>query len=154
MLAGMLANQAADAGEGVVLPDEAHRVGISSRADEGNIAGDVDMGRAVCDAGHRREGGDAASGMDVAEIIIPEGRKAVKDDAGRLMPDGAVRRVGNTPRRVLQGVKVVLGCVAVQDLIYDLAHLRQPDAAGNAFPAALGQTQTQKGSGQLHRAVA
>ena len=153
-LTGVLADQAADRGEGVVLPDQAHRVGAAALAHQGDVAGDVHVGGAALHAGHGLEIGGAVALADVRQVIVLEGIQAVQHQVGRLEADGAVGGIGDDLSSLPQDEQVVRFGVALQNAVQDHRQLVQTHAAGGAFSAALGETQLEEGGGQIHRTVA
>ena len=153
-LTGMLADEAADAGEGIVLPDEAHGVGVASLADEGYVARDVHMRRAEGYARDRREARHAAPGMEMGFEIVPEALQGIQHGAGRLPSDGAVRGIHDGVGRLLKNHQVLGRALALEDLLHQGGKLRQSDAAGGALAAALREAQAQEGVRQLHGTVA
>ena len=66
-LAGMLADEGAGGGEGVILADQAHCVGIAALGHQGDIAGDIHPGGAEGHAGHRL--GDMAGALSVLDMV-------------------------------------------------------------------------------------
>ena len=89
-LTGVLADQAANRGEGVVLPDQAHCVGAAALAHQRNIAGNVHVGGAALHAGHGLKVGGAVALTDVRQVIVLEGLQAVQHQIGCLEADGTV----------------------------------------------------------------
>ena len=93
LLAGVLADHGTGRGKGVVLPHHGHCAGIILLCDQGNIAGDVHMGRAHGDAG------DGLANLllthmpvDMADVLVAEFLQPLQDHLRRLIADGAVRR--------------------------------------------------------------
>ena len=137
-LAGMLADQAADGGHGIILPDEPDGVGIASLQHAGDIAGDVHTRRAHGNTGHRLiERADAAPAADVLLKVVTEALESPQDHPRGLVTNGAV--CGQEHR---------------QDVLQQLFQLCQSDAAGYALAAGLRAAHFQKGSSQIDRAQA
>lgn len=153
-LAGVLTDETTDRGEGVVLPDEANGVVVALLAHQGNVAGNVHMGRAQLHAGDALEVGGAAAVGGVGHVVVVEGHVAVQDHLGGLEADGAVGAVYDGLGGAEDDLQISLGALACQQLVQQVGQTVQTDAAGHAFAAALGQAKFQKGTGQLHRAVA
>jgi len=151
-LAGMLADIGAGSGHGVILADQAHRVGAAALAHQGHIAGHVHTGGAQCHAGHRQGQACQTSVMlDMLDIIVPEALQTVHHQAGGVTADGAVGGVDDAVGRLFddgQGGQIRL---AVQHHFDQLGQLPQADTAGHALAAGLGVAQLQKGQRHIHR---
>ena len=147
----MLADETADAREGVVLADETHGIGVALLADERDIARHVHIRRA---AGHTRHGVErrgAYAVFDMGEVIVPEGLQPVEHEARGLKPDGAVGTVINGGGAAAHGAEVVRRAAAVEDLFKKRVQPVQPHAAGNAFSTALRKAQLHERGGQIDR---
>ena len=154
-LAGVLAHQGAGGGEGVVLADEAHGVGIALIAHQGHIARYVHAGGAQGHAGHRLvQLQQAAAVDDVLHIVVAEADDAPQHHVGGLKADGAVRRVLDDPGGALDQVDGIQGGVAVQHIFQQLGQLAQAHAAGHTLAAGLCMAQLEEGDGEVHRAQA
>ena len=95
-LAGVLAHQAAGAGEWVVLADQTHGVCVAAGAHQGHIAGDIHAGGALGHAGHRLiQVAQAPAGFHMGLVVVPESADSLEHHAGRLVADGAVGAVGD-----------------------------------------------------------
>ena len=152
-LAGMLADEAAGGGQGIVLPDELHRVGIAALEDEGDVAGDVHMGGTQ---GHAGNGlvldAQAAAMEDMLLIVVPEALDAFQDHAGSFLSDGAVRAGKDALGGLFDQVQGLQFAGAVQHGLHQVFQLSQADPAGGAFPAGLGMADMQEALGQVHGA--
>ena len=102
----MLAYEGAGGGEGIVLPDQADGVRIPALPDsggyQGDVAGDVHMGRAQGHAGHRLGGhtGTAAV-LHMLHILVPVAGQPLIDHIGRLISNGAVGGFHDRQSRLL-----------------------------------------------------
>ena len=151
-LAGVLADIGAGGGEGVVLADQAHRVGTAALVHQGDISGDVHAGRAQRHAGHGVfQAPQAPVVEDVLLIVVPEAPEAHKDQIGRVNADGTVRRVHNHLGGALNAVQDLHAGLAVQHLPDHVGKLGQPHPAGHALAAGLGTAQIQKVQRHIHR---
>ena len=129
-------------GEGVVLPDEAHCVGIALLADQGDITGDVDPRRAQRHAGYRVfQPTQAAVILDMLLIILPEALEPHQDQARGLGADGTVRRINDDLGRIFNELQGVFRGVAVQHALQHGRQLPQADPARDAFAAGLRMTE-------------
>ena len=154
-LAGMLADQAAGGGQGIVLPDELHRVAVPSLENKGDVAGDVHVGGAQGYAGNGLVLDAQATPMeDMLLIVVPEALDALDDHPGGLLADGAVRGGEYALRGPLDQVQGLQLRGAVQDRFHQVLQLSQADPAGSAFPAGLGMADMQEAPGQVHRTEA
>ena len=151
-LAGVLAHIGAGGGEGVVLSDEAHRVLIPPQPDEGDVPGDVHMGRAGGDTGHRvAQAADAPAVEHVLLVVLPEAPHPPEHHVGRLIADGTVGGVGDHLGGALDEVDGLHGGGAVQHLLDEHRQLAQANPAGHALAAGLGVAQPQEVQGHVHR---
>ena len=152
-LAGMLTDVGAGDGKGIVLADEAHRVGAALLLHQGDVAGDVHPCGTQGHAGHGvSQVAEAAVVEDVLLIILPEALEAHQDHVGGIDADGAVRRVGDGLRRLLDVGEDAEIRLPFQHLLQHIGQLRESDAAGHAFSAGLGPAEIQKVQRQIHRA--
>ena len=91
LLTRMLADHAADSGERIVLTDELNRIIISSFIDESDITRDINMGRALCNAGNGLEALKlTAAVLNVLFKIIPESLDGLDCHSGCLGTDRTV----------------------------------------------------------------
>ena len=151
-LAGMLADHGAGRGEGVVLPDQPHRIGIASLLHQRHIPGNVHASRTV---GHTGDGlghvGGAAMVLHVGLEVLLAALQHPEDHAGSLHPEGAVRGVldgGGCILNFSQRFHVPASGEHVLDHVVDLL---QSDAAWHAFSAGLRPAHLQKRRRQIHR---
>ena len=105
-LAGMLAHQAADERQRIVLADDLDSIGIAAGLDERNVPGNVDVRRAARDT---RNAGLAikAAGMltDVVLKVITEATNSCERHGAGLVADGAVARKVDSAGRALNQVE-------------------------------------------------
>ena len=141
LFARVLADETADAREGVVLADEAHGVGIAFLADERDIARHVHIRRTAGHARHGIECRRADAVFNVGQIIVPEGLQPVEHKTRGLEPDGAVGAVVDSGGAAVHGTEVIRRGAAVKNLLEKRVQPVQPHAAGNAFSAALRKAQ-------------
>ena len=117
-LAGVLADEAADARQRVVLANELDSVGVAAGLDEADVAGDVDVGRAAGDAGDLLGAVEAAA--VVADVVFEVVAEAADGDEGHLaglVADRAVARVIDRLGRALDEVKGVLIGAPLEDVL-------------------------------------
>ena len=154
-LAGMLADIGAGDREGVVLPDEPHRVGITAFPHQGHVAGDVHSGGAHGHAGHRVvQGAQAAVMPNMLFKVFPETADAGEHQLGRVDADRAVGCADDDLCRLLDAVDDALVRLPVQHLLQHVGQLAEADAAGGAFAAGLGAAEVQTVQGFIHGAYA
>ena len=105
-LAGVLADVGAGHREGVVLADQAHRVGVPARVDQGDVAGDVHSGRTQGHAGHWVfQAAQAPVAEDVFLIVVPEALKSHQHKLSCVDADGTVGGVYNGLGSLLNAVQ-------------------------------------------------
>ena len=151
-LARMLADIAADRGEGVVLADQTNRIIITSRTHERDIARNIDAGRAERHAGYRMVPAEqAAAVLNMRHIVVAEALHALEHHARRLVADGAVRRVLNNARGLFYKVNRLRRRSRVQHAFQQLGQLSQTDAARNTFAAGLCMAQAQERKRHIYR---
>lgn len=152
-LAGVLADESADGGQGVVLADKPDGVGVSARFDEGDIAGDIHARGALRHAGDGLvERAFAASVFDMLHEVVAEAADALENHIRGLIADRAVRRKINAFGRLFDQVDGVEGRVAVENVVQKLFQLSQAYAAGHAFAAGLRVAHLQKRRCYIHGA--
>ena len=150
-LAGMLTDKPACGRERVVLADQPHRVRIAPLPDQGYVSRHIHMSRTEGHAGHRLVVAAGTSAVpDMFNIVIPVAHQSLVDHAGRLVADGAVRRLHNGEGCLLHVVQCLHGGLSVQHVLDKMVQLSKSDPAGHAFPAGLGVAQLQEGSGHVH----
>ena len=103
----MLADMSADNREGVILPDKANRVLISSGLDKADIARNVDRRRTFRNTRNLLLLCAALSALDMADKVIAESIEAAQNHIRRFKADGAVRGGGNSLCSALYDVKRV-----------------------------------------------
>ncbi len=152
-LAGMLADIRAGRGEGIVLADQAHGVGIAAVLDQHQIARDIHARGAQRHAGHRlAHPTKAAVTQDMFFIIVAKARKPVEHQPRRVAPNGAVGAVDDHARHALDHRNGLHRRLALKHLLHQCGKLSQPDAAGHALSAGLRMAQIQKALGKVYRA--
>ena len=141
-LAGMLAHQAADERQRVVLADDLDGVGIAAGLDERNVTGNVDVRRAARDA---RDAGLAvkAAGVlaDVMLKIVAEATDSRECHGAGLVADGAVARKVDSAGRALNQVERGPIGAPFEHIGEQVAQRAQAHAAGRTLAAALGGAQ-------------
>ena len=152
-LAGMLAHQAADKRQRIVLADDLDGVGIAAGLDERNVPGNVDVRRAARDA---RDAGLAvkATGVfaDVVFKVVAEATDSRKCHSTGLVTDGAVARKIDGAGGALDQIERGLVGAALEHIGEQIAQRAQPHAAGRAFAAALGGAQVDERCRKLNGA--
>ena len=141
-LAGMLAHQAADERQRIVLADDLDGIGIAAGLDERNVPGNVDVRRAARDA---RSAGLAvkATGVlaDVVLKIVTETADSRKRHGAGLVTDGAIARKIDGAGGALDQIERGLVGAALEHIGEQIAQRAQAHAAGRALAAALGGAQ-------------
>ena len=141
-LAGMLAHQAANERQRVVLADDLDGIGIAAGLDQRNITGNVDVRRAARDA---RDAGLAvkAAGVlaDVVLKIVAKTADSRKRHGAGLVTDGAVARKIDGAGRALNQVERGLIGTPFEHVGEQIAQRAQAHAAGRTLAAALGGAQ-------------
>jgi hypothetical protein len=150
-LAGVLADVGAGSGEGIVLTDQAHGVGVASLAHQRHVARHVHAGGTQRHTGDRQlQTGQTPVVQDVLLVIVPETVQTVQHQPRRVPSDGAVGGVHNGAGRLFDDVDGAQVGGAVQHRFDELAQLPQTDAAGHALAAGLGVAQRQKRQRHVH----
>ena len=141
-LAGMLAHQAADERQRIVLADDLDGVGIAAGLDERNVPGNVDVRRAARDA---RDAGLAvkAAGVlaDVVLKVVAEAANGRERHGAGFVADGAVARKVDGAGRALNQVERRLVGAALEHIGEQIAQRAQAHAAGRTLAAALRRAQ-------------
>ena len=141
-LAGMLAHQAADERQRVILADDLDGIGIAAGLDERNVPGNVDVRWAARDA---RDAGLAvkAAGVlaDVMLKIVAETADSRKRHGTGLVTDGAIARKIDGAGRALDQIERGLVGAALEHIGEQVAQRAQAHAAGRTLAAALGGAQ-------------
>ena len=152
-LTGMLTYQTADPGEGIVLPDEPHSVGIPAGAHQGDVTGDIHPRRTLGDTGHRLvQIAQAAAGFHMGNIVVPEAFDALEHHVGSLVTDGTVGAVADNLGGALNHGQRIHGGPAFQYILNEKLQLPQANPAGHALAAGLGMAHFQKRRRQIHGA--
>ena len=103
------------------------------------------MGRTGGHAGHRTaQAADAAAVEHMLLIVLPKALHALEHHAGRLIADGAVRRIGDDLGGALNQVDGFQRGSAIQHLFNQHGQLPQAHAARHTLAAGLGVTQAQE----------
>ena len=141
-LAGMLAHQAANERQWVVLADDLDGIGIAAGLDERNVPGNVDVRRAARDA---RDAGLAvkAAGVlaNVVLKIVAEAANGRECHGAGLVADSAVTRKVDGAGRALNQIERGLVGAALEHIGEQIAQRAQAHTAGRALAAALGGAQ-------------
>ena len=141
-LAGMLAHQAADERQRVILADDLDGISIAAGLDERNVPGDVDVRRAARDARNARLAIKAAGMLaDVVLKVVAEAANGGECHGARLVADGAVARKVDGAGRTLDQIERGLIGSALKHVGEQVAQRAQAHAAGCALAAALSGTQ-------------
>ncbi len=152
-LAGMLAHQAADQWQRVVLPDEAHGVRVAARLHERDVPRDVNPRRAARHARHELGLREAARVvLDMVHEVVVEAQYRLERHRARLVADRAVGRQVDAPRKTLDVVERLHGRPAGQHVRKHVPKHPEAHAARRALSAALGRAHVNKGHRELDRA--
>ena len=143
-LAGVLADVGAGHREGVVLADQAHRVGVPARMDQGDVAGDIHAGGAQATQGTGFFRLPRHRWRRMLLIVVPEALEPHQHQLCGVDADGAVRGVHDGLGGVFDPVENADIRLAVQHLPQHLGQLAQADPAGHALAAGLGVAQPRK----------
>ena len=128
---------------------------MTALADQGNVAGDVHMGRAQGDTGHRLAVSTGTTAHpNVLLVVIAAADQALVNHAGCLVADGTVGGFHNGKGRVLHQGQGLHGGLAVQHICNQVLELQKADAAGCTLTAGLRVAQLQERAGEVHRAKA
>ena len=151
----MLADIGAGRGEGIVLADQAHRVGAAPLVHQCNISGNIHAGGAQGHAGHWVfQASQAAMMENVLLIVVPKALETHQDQLRRIYADGTVRRVHNDLGRIFDPPQDPHRRIPVQYFPDHVGKLRQSDAAGHALAAGLCLTEVEKIQRHIHRTQA
>ena len=141
-LTGMLAHQAANERQWVVLADDLDGIGIAAGLDQRNVTGNVDVRRAARDA---RDAGLAvkATGVlaNVVLKIVAEAANGRECHGAGLVADSAVARKVDGAGGALDQIERGLVGAALKHIGEQVAQRAQAHAAGRALTAALGGAQ-------------
>ena len=141
-LAGMLAHQAADERQRVVLADDFDGVGIAAGLDQRDVPGNVDVRRAARYARNARLAVKAAGVLaDVVLKIVAKTTNGRKRHGAGLVADGAIARKIDSAGGALNQVERGLVGAALEHIGEQIAQRAQAHAAGCALAAALSGTQ-------------
>ena len=141
-LAGMLAHQAADERQWVVLADDLDGVGITACLDERDVTRNVDVRRAARDTRDASLAVKAAGVLaDVVLKIVAEAANGRECHGASFVADGAVARKVDGAGRALNQVERGLVGAALEHIGEQVAQRAQAHAAGRALAAALGGAQ-------------
>ena len=137
-LAGVLADEAADQRQRVVLADEAHGLGVAAGLDERDVAGDVHAGRAAGDARHGLVLREAARVLlHVVLEVVAEAADGHEGHLAGLVADRAVARQVHRAGGGLDEVERLHRGAVVQDVVEQVAQHAQAVPARRALAAAL-----------------
>lgn len=151
--AGVLADKATGGGERVILPDQADCIRMAAFPHQRDVAGNIHMGRAQGDTGHRLAVSTGTTPHpDVLLVVVAAADQALIDHAGRLMADGTVGGFHDGKGRILHHGQSFHGGLAVQHIRNQMLQLQQADEAGCIFAAGLRVAQLQERTGDIHRA--
>ncbi|ERI04798.1 hypothetical protein HMPREF9069_01277 [Atopobium sp. oral taxon 810 str. F0209] len=151
-LARMLADEAANEGQWVVLADEAHGVGVATSLDQGNVARDVDACWAARHTGDTLAL-DKAAGLvsNVVLKVIAEAANGCERHLASLVPDGAIARQIDSAGSSLDELERMLVSPTGKDVLHELLEDTKTDTTGSALAAALDSAHADKGRSKLHR---
>ena len=141
----MLADVGAGGGQGIVLADQAHSVGVAALPHQRDVAGDIHAGGAQGHAGHGvLQAAQAAVMENVLLIVIPEALEPHQHQLRGVDADGAVGGVHDGLSRLLDAVDDLDVRLTVQHFLHHFRQLAEADTAGDAFAAGLGMAQVQE----------
>ena len=141
-LAGMLAHQAADERQRIVLADDLDGVGIAASLDQRDIAGNVDVRRATRDARDASLAVKAAGVLaNVMLKIVAEAADGRERHGAGLVADGTVTRKVDGAGGALNQVERGLVGAALKHIGEQVTQRAQAHAAGRTLAAALRRAQ-------------
>ena len=141
-LAGMLAHQAADERQRIVLADDLDGVGIAAGLDQRNVPGNVDVRRAARNARDAGLAVKAAGALaDVMLKIVAEAANGRECHGASFVADGAIARKIDGAGGALNQVERGLIGAPFEHIGEQVAQRAQAHAAGRALAAALGGAQ-------------
>ena len=144
-LTRMLTDEAAGRRHRVILTDQLHRILITLLMNEGNVAWDVHMCRALPYTWHRLAMHALAAAMlDMLHIVIAEAAQSLEHHTCRLGTDRTVRRHIDTLCRVLQHLQGKHVRRTIQYLSDQRFQLAEADTAWCTLTAGLGMAEMQK----------
>ena len=141
-LAGMLAHQAADERQRIVLADDLDGIGIAAGLDERNVPGNVDVRRTARDT--RNAGLTIKAAGVLANVmfkIVAEAANGRECHGASFVADGAVARKVDGAGRALNQVERGLIGAPFEHIGKQVAQRAQAHATGRALAAALGGAQ-------------
>ena len=141
-LAGMLAHQAADERQRVVLADDLDGVGITACLDERDVTRNVDVCRAARDTRDASLAVKAAGVLaDVVLKIVAEAANGRERHGAGLVADGAIARKVDGTGGALDQIERGLVGAAFEHIGEQVAQRAQAHAAGRTLAAALSGAQ-------------
>ena len=144
-LTRMLTDETAGRRHRVILTDQLHRILIALVMDEGNVARDVHMCRALPYTRHRLAVHALAAAMpDMLYIVIAEAAQSLEHHTCRLGTNRTVRRHIDTLCRVLQHLQGKHVRRTIQHLADQCFQLAETDTAWCTLTAGLGMAEMQK----------
>jgi len=150
--AGMFTDVGTDRWERIVLADQFQGLFVMAFPDQGDIAGDIHMGRAGGDTGYwMAESADTAAVEHMFFIIFPEASDSLQHHIRCLIADGTVRRISDHLGSILDQIDGFQGRRPFQHLLDQGFQLSQPHPARDTFPAALGMAEAQEIQRHIHR---
>ena len=152
-LAGVLAHEAANAGQRVILANELHGVGVSAGLDKRDVARDINVSGATRDA--RNLLGTLESTAVIPDMVlevVAEPADGHKGHLARLIADGAIARVVNRLGGPLDELERLVGRVPLEHILQKVVERSQADAARGALAAALRRAHSHKSRRELDRA--
>ena len=138
----MLAHQAADERQRIVLADDLDGIGIAAGLDERNVPGNVDVRRAARNARNASLAVKAAGVLaDVVLKVVAEAANGRECHGASFVANGAVARKVDGAGRALNQVERGLVGATLEYIGEQVAQRAQAHTAGRALAAALGGTQ-------------
>ena len=141
-LAGMLAHQAADERQRVILADDLDGIGIAAGLNKRNVTGNVDVRRTARDT--RNAGLTIKAAGVLANVmlkIVAEAANGRECHGAGLVTDGAIARKIDGAGGALDQIERGLVGAALEHIGEQIAQRAQAHAAGRALAAALGGAQ-------------
>ena len=134
----MLTDKSTGCGKRIVIPNQIDGICITMLPNQGNIAGNIHMRRAMGNAGHLLPDSLLASVLfNMAHILIPEKLHTLQNNIGSLITDSTVRRILNhfcQLHHIFKGLHIGF---SVQNLPHHIFYLLQSVPAGHALSAGL-----------------
>ena len=152
-LAGVLAHEAANAGQRVILANELHSIGVAAGLDKRDVARDINVSGATGDARNLLGTLESAAVIpDMMLEVVAEPADGHEGHLARLIADGAIARIVDRLGGPLDELERLVGRVPLEHILQKVVKRSQADAARGALAAALRRAHAHKSRRELDRA--